>query len=143
MSPITTPTGEPADLEDPALEDELFRLNRIAHWNVQFDPLEPKDQEVDPKVFIPELLTYLNEALEVKKKAVQLEFVESGTLFDAAYWVFSFTHEKHGDFYVMVVRDLPITDLALVEKTFLLEDGNLVRWTPAQAALLDLFEPKE
>lgn len=143
MPTITTLSGEPVDLEEYSLEDESERLRLISSWVVEFDLLEEVDQEVNPSIFIPELQTYINEALEVKKRSIQLEFLEAGGLFGAVFWVFSFSSEKHGDFYALVARDYPITDLALMEKTFVTDSGAVVKLTPSQAALLDLFEPKE
>ncbi len=143
MATITTKYGEAVNLEDFNLEDETTRFNQIASWNVEFDPLDEVDQQVDPSIFIAELQTYINEALEVKKRSIELEFLQAGGLFGAVYWVYNFSHEKHGHFYAIVARDFPITDLSLMEKSFHAESGEVITFSPAQAALLDLFEPKE
>ncbi|MDX1972497.1 MAG: hypothetical protein SFY68_08210 [Candidatus Sumerlaeia bacterium] len=143
MSPITSKTGEPIDLDDPALEFEETRLELIAQWNVAFEPMGEEDEAVDPAVFIPELQTYVSQVINVRKKAIKLEFREKGIFFGAAYWVFSYVDERQGPFYALLCRDYPITEFALLEQDYLSPTLGKITWTPAQAALLDFFEPKE
>lgn len=142
---IFSDQNEPVNFDQLKFENEDQLIEQLSSWKVEFEPLDEIDNEVDPSCFMSEMAKFARQELELKKgERFDLQFRNSGYLFDIAYWVFEFTvSSEPNPLYCLVVRDHPITEFALIEKhqEYQNSDGEIieVHLSPAHAALLDLL----
>ena len=137
---ILDSAGHQVDLEAFQPVDEAAFIKSFLSWRINPEPLDEVDREVDTDLFIEDLEDYVRDVLKIRKKVpLALSFRESGNLFRTTYWIFDLNYDEQ-DFYVMLARDLPMTEILMVEKQLRTPDG-VEDLSPFQAAAWDLLNP--
>ena len=123
--------------------DEL--IEKVVGLDPVFDPLEEEDADVDPGVFLDELISYARGLFGLKSKAPDppVFFRDRGRIGHAAYWVFETTGSDGDALYLFLLRKGAVTEIACGEKVieYATKGGEgpikEAELTPAQGALLE------
>src|SRR5690606_33087070 len=77
------------------------------------DPLEEEDADVDPGVFLDELISYARGLFGLKSKAPDppVFFRDRGRIGHAAYWVFETTGSDGDALYLFLLRKGAVTEI--------------------------------
>ncbi len=145
MASLATSDGRVIDTDELPNEwsDEL--VEQVVALDPVFDPLEEEDSEVDPGVFLDELISYAKGLFGMRSKAPDppVFFKDRGRIGHTAYWVYETTGKEGDTLYLFLLRKGAVTEIACGEKIIEYAsesvDGEVLtaELSPAQGALLE------